>query len=214
MHLPRLRALEPCEPQPTGTGVDGRGRDSPRQHRLVSPLLAPGYLSKISNGIAGRGLAVSRVRRRALIHTVITPGPYLGKRLYYPFIPPYNISLLPKLRSTASCASSTSHLLRTEAPPPEAVLPPGNNAGQQRDTCTTLGGVCFFSALRSCNGARQVYAIRPPWRVGGCKILIAPDDYMNGIDVDSTLVTLVTVRARRAVPTRAFGLTQAMGMIA
>ena len=66
------------------------------------------------------------------------------------------------------------------------------------------------SALRSCNGARQVYG-RPG--VGGCKIPIAPDDYMYGIDVvvDSTLVTLVTVRARCP---RARSALQAMGMIA
>jgi hypothetical protein len=68
--------------------------------------------------------------------------------------------------------------------------------------------VLGVSALRSCNGARQVYG-RPG--VGGCKIPIAPDDYMNGIDVDSTLVTLVTVRARCP---RARSALQAMGMIA
>ena len=55
---------------------------------------------------------------------------------------------------------------------------------------------------------KQVYG-RPG--VGGCKIPIAPDDYMNGIDVDSTLVTLVTVRARCP---RARSALQAMGMIA
>ena len=47
--------------------------------------------------------------------------------------------------------------------------------------------------------------------VGGCKIPIAPDDYMDGIDVDTTLVTLVTVRARCP---RARSALQAMGMIA
>ena len=58
------------------------------------------------------------------------------------------------------------------------------------------GGARVLSAyviLHSRNGARQAYG-RPG--VGGCKIPIAPDDYMYGIDVDSTQVTLVTVRAR------------------
>ena len=49
--------------------------------------------------------------------------------------------------------------------------------------------------LRSRNGARQVHVYGRPG-VRGCKIPIAPDDYMYGIDVDSTQVTLVTVRAR------------------
>ena len=39
--------------------------------------------------------------------------------------------------------------------------------------------VLGVSALRSCNGARQVYG-RPG--VGGCKIPIAPDDFLFGID--------------------------------
>ena len=48
--------------------------------------------------------------------------------------------------------------------------------------------------LRSRNGAWQVHVYGRPG-VRGCKIPIAPDDYMYGIDVDSTQVTLVTVRA-------------------
>ena len=40
------------------------------------------------------------------------------------------------------------------------------------------GTVLGVSALRSCNGARQVYG-RPG--VGGCKIPIAPDDFLFGI---------------------------------
>ena len=39
--------------------------------------------------------------------------------------------------------------------------------------------VLGVSALRSCNGARQVYG-RPG--VGGCKIPIAPDDFLYGIE--------------------------------